>query len=159
MKSLLIAVLTAMTLLATVAVHPAPAADAAETAKPKGRGRLSHLVAFKYKDTASAADIQKVEDAFAALRTKIPQIASYESGTNVSPEKLNKGFTHAYLLTFHSSQDRDEYLVHPEHKAFGSLLGPYLADAFVIDYWTAKPAKAAKGEKPAKSGKKKKTAE
>ena len=38
-------------------------------------------------------------------------------------------------------------------------VGPYLADAFVIDYWTAKPAKAAKGEKPAKSGKKTKTAE
>lgn len=118
-------------------------AKAAKGDKPagdvkKGRGKLVHMVAFKFKETATADDIRKVEQAFAALPGKIPQIATYETGTNVSPEKLDKGFTHAFLLTFHSSKDRDDYLVHPDHKAFGALLGPYLADAFVMDFWSQK---------------------
>jgi Stress responsive A/B Barrel Domain len=39
------------------------------------------------------------------------------------------------VLTFKSEQDRDAYVVHPEHKAFGKLVGPLLDDVFVIDFW------------------------
>ena len=103
--------------------------------KSSKRGNLVHMVSFKFKDTASKEDIQKVEKAFAALQKKIPQIVSYEWGTNNSPEGLNKGFTHGFVLTFHSGQDRDDYLVHPNHKEFGKLVGPLLDDVFVVDFW------------------------
>lgn len=156
MKSILLATLAAMTLIAAVPSPSAQAADAAEAAPRKGRGRLTHMVAFKFKDTATQGDIQKVVDAFAALPSKIPQIASYEAGTNVSPEKHDKGFTHAFLLTFHSSADRDAYLVHPDHKAFGGIVGPVLADVFVVDFWGGKEGKAAKGGKAGKEPKDKK---
>lgn len=99
---------------------------------------VNHVVAFKFKDTASAEQIREVEDAFAALPGKIREIKSFRSGTNISPEKLDKGFTHGFLLTFKSEKDRDAYLVHPDHKAFGALVGPVLADVFVIDFWSAK---------------------
>lgn len=136
---------------------PTQAADA----KPAGRGKLVHMVAFKFKETATSADIRKVEEAFAALPGKIPQIASYEAGTNVSPEKLDKGFTHGFLLTFRSAQDRDEYLVHPDHKEFGKIIGPYIADVFVIDFWGGKhgAGKADKAGKPAKKEKSRKAAQ
>lgn len=97
---------------------------------------LRHVVMFKYKDTATEADIQSVNDAFAALPSKIEQIKGFEYGTNNSPEGLEKGFTHCYFLTFHSEEDRAVYLPHPDHKAFGELLGPFLEDVMVIDYWT-----------------------
>ena len=32
--------------------------------------------------------------------------------------------------------DRAVYLPHPAHEAFGQLLGPYLDDVLVVDYWT-----------------------
>ena len=99
------------------------------------------MVAFKFKPTATSDDIRKVEEAFAALPAKIPQIATYDAGTNVSPEKLDKGFTHGFLLTFRSAKDRDDYLVHPDHQAFGKLVGPLLADVFVIDFWGGVAAK------------------
>ena len=106
------------------------AADAAAT-----KGKLRHVVAFKFKDSATKQDIKKVEDAFRDLKKKIPQIVSYEWGTNNSPENLNKGTTHGFILTFNSEKARDEYLVHPDHKEFGKLVGPLLADVFVIDFW------------------------
>ncbi len=116
-------------------------ATAADSPRPAGsRGDLVHMVSFKFKESAGPEGIRKVEEAFAALQKTIPQIASYEAGTNVSPEGLNKGFTHGFLLTFRTAKDRDDYLVHPEHKEFARLIGPYIEDVFVIDFWTRKPA-------------------
>ncbi|MST94582.1 MAG: Dabb family protein [Pedosphaera sp.] len=99
------------------------------------RGRLVHSVFFKFKETATKEQIATVEKDFRALKAKIPGIITLESGMNVSPEKHDKGFTHAFILTFATDKDRDVYLVHPAHKAFGDSLGAVLADAFVIDFW------------------------
>lgn len=98
-------------------------------------GKLRHVVALKFKEGTAPEEIQKVENAFRDLKKKIPQITALEWGTNNSPEKHDKGFTHCFILTFKSEKDRDIYLPHPDHKKFGGILGPVLADAFVIDYW------------------------
>ncbi|WP_423998402.1 Dabb family protein [Maribacter sp. IgM3_T14_3] len=97
---------------------------------------LRHTVFFKFKDGTTAEQMKKVEDAFSALPSKIEQIKGYEWGLNNSPEGLNKGFTHAFFLTFESEEDRAIYLPHPDHKAFGAVLTPFLDDVFVVDYWT-----------------------
>ena len=99
---------------------------------------LRHVVLFKFKDGATKEKIMEIEEAFKALPSKIPQIVSLEWGLNNSPEGLNKGFTHCFFLTFKSEADRAIYLPHPDHKAFGNLLGPVLDDVLVVDYWTRK---------------------
>ncbi|MGC1516779.1 MAG: Dabb family protein [Maribacter sp.] len=97
---------------------------------------LRHVVLFKFKEGTTAAQMKQVEDAFSALPSKIKNIKGYEWGLNNSPEGLEKGFTHAFFLTFASEEDRAIYLPHPDHKAFGDVLSPYLDDVLVIDYWT-----------------------
>jgi predicted ribonuclease toxin of YeeF-YezG toxin-antitoxin module len=97
--------------------------------------QLRHVVIFKFKDSASAEDVKKVEVAFGELKTKIKQIVGYEWGLNNSPENLNQGFTHVFFVTFNSEEDRAIYLPHPDHKAFVDLLGPVLEKAMVVDYW------------------------
>jgi hypothetical protein len=98
--------------------------------------KLQHVVCFKFKTTATAQDIKQVEEAFQALKQKIPQVVTLEWGTNVSKEKRDKGFTHCFVLSFKSEKDRDTYIEHPEHKAFGKIVGPVLDDMFVIDFWS-----------------------
>ncbi len=110
-------------------------AAAAMNETPTSKRQLRHVVLFKFKESATAADIKKVEEAFSALPGKIPQIRGYEWGTNNSPEGLDKGFTHCFFLTFDSEEDRAVYLPHPDHKAFGEVLGPHLEDVLVVDYW------------------------
>ena len=97
--------------------------------------KLQHVVCFKFKSTATAQDIKQVEQAFQALKQKIPQIVTLEWGTNVSKEQWNKGFTHCFIVSFKSEKDRDTYIEHPEHKAFVKVAGPVLDDVFVIDFW------------------------
>jgi Stress responsive A/B Barrel Domain len=96
---------------------------------------LRHGVLFKFKDTATPGQIKQVEDAFRALPAQIPQVKTFEWGTNVSPENLAQGFTHCFLLSFSSDKDRDAYLVAPAHKVFGQLLTPYLDKVTVVDFW------------------------
>lgn len=126
MKLLLITVLAALVAVSSTAF----AADQGEH-----KGKLRHVVAFKFKESATPEQIKDVEKAFRALKEKIPQIVALEWGTNCSPEKHAKGFTHCFVLTFNSAADRDAYLPHPAHKAFGKSLGPVIADVFVVDFW------------------------
>jgi len=56
--------------------------------------KLFHVVSLKFKPDATKDQIKAVEDAFKGLKEKIPGIAAMTWGTNVSPEKHDKGFTH-----------------------------------------------------------------
>jgi hypothetical protein len=118
-------------LLVAVAAPLVAPLMAAEQKQP-----VRHIVVFKYKPEATPQQIQQVTDAFRALRKKIPGITGFEDGVNNSPEGKNLGFTHVYMLTFEDAAARDAYLPHPEHAAFGHLLGKLgiVADAFVVDY-------------------------
>ena len=98
---------------------------------------LRHVVIFKFKDESSEADVNKLNEAFNALPAAIPVIKDFEWGLNDSPEDFHQGFTHCYLLTFDSEEDRDSvYTPHPQHQAFVASLQPHLEKVFVVDYWT-----------------------
>ena len=97
--------------------------------------QLRHVVLFKFKEGTTQEDIARVEEAFAALPVKIPEIVDFEWGTNNSPEGLSRGFTHCFLLTFDSEEARAVYLPHPEHKAFGQTAGQFIDNVLVVDYW------------------------
>lgn len=99
---------------------------------------LRHVVLFKFTDSSTPDDVKKVEDAFRALPAQIKEIKNFEWGTNNSPENLNQGFTHCFLVTFASEKDREVYLPHPAHQAFVNVLTPHLDKVLVIDYWAKK---------------------
>jgi len=124
----------ARTLITTLILGLTLSASAAERAATSA-AKLRHVVAFKFKQSATNEQIKQVEDAFRDLKKKIKEIQDYEWGTNVSKETRNKGCTHGFILTFKSETDRDTYIDHPAHKEFGKLIGPVLDDVFVIDFW------------------------
>jgi hypothetical protein len=107
-------------------------------AKDEEAKLLRHVVMFKFKDSASDADVKKVVDAFRELPSKIPAVADFEFGTNNSPEGFSDGFTHCFFITFKSEKDRQVYLPHPAHSAFVEVLKPHLDKALVVDYWAGK---------------------
>ncbi len=128
LKSLLPAMLIALSLFAAnLPARPAP-----------DEKILHHVVLFKFKEGTTPQRIKEIEGAFRALPSKINLIKSFEWGTNVSPENLAQGYTHCFLLTFTSDQDRDAYLVAPAHKDFGKMLGDSLEKVLVVDFWAQK---------------------
>jgi hypothetical protein len=125
----------AQTLITTLLLGLALSLSAAERSTT---AKLRHVVAFKFKQSATREQIKQVEDAFRDLKKKVREIQDYEWGTNVSKETRNKGCTHGFILTFKSEVDRDTYIDHPAHKEFGKLVGPVLDDVFVIDFWATR---------------------
>lgn len=99
---------------------------------------LRHVVLFSFKESAGPEQIRQIEEAFGALPAQIPEIHDFEWGTDVSVENLSRGYTHCFLVTFSSEEDRNKYLPHPAHQAFVSLLQPQLAQALVFDYWAGR---------------------
>ena len=101
------------------------------------KSRLRHLVLFKFKAESSASDVEALNKMFNALAKQVPVIQDFEWGLNDSPEDFHQGFTHCYLLTFASENDRDQgYTPHPAHQTFVKALQPHLEKVFVVDYWT-----------------------
>ena len=97
---------------------------------------LRHMVLFKFKNTAPEKEVQKLNKAFNALQSAIPAIKNFEWGINDSPENFHQGFTHCYLVSFESEEDRDlVYTPHPDHQDFVASLQPFLEKVFVVDYW------------------------
>jgi hypothetical protein len=98
--------------------------------------KLQHVVSFKFKEDVKPEKIEEVVNALKALKGKISEIKAMEAGVNNSPENLNKGFTHCFIITFDSEKGRDTYLKHKDHEEFVQLVKPVLADVFVVDFWT-----------------------
>ena len=60
---------------------------------------------------------------------------SMRMGKNTSWEPFGKGMTHAFILEFASTEDRDYYLLKdPVHHAFSAKAGPLIEDSLVIDF-------------------------
>ena len=97
-------------------------------------GVYRHVVAFKFKDTTTDAQIAQIVEDFGKLQNDIPEIIAFEHGKNVSPEGLDQDFTHVFLVTFKDKAGLDVYLPHPAHKAFVEKLLPLLEQPFVVDY-------------------------
>lgn len=120
MKTIIAFLFTVLTLMTTAA----PAADAP----------YRHVVFFKFKDSATAEQVQGIEKAFIELAGKIETVKGFEWGTNVSPEGLNDGFTHCFLVTFKDKAGLEVYLPHAAHQEFVGTLKPLLDKVCVLDY-------------------------
>ena len=120
----------ALLILMTLTTAPLLAADA------PAKGKVVHVVAFKYKKAVTEAKQKEIAEALVALKKSIPQVVSIDYGRNVSKEGFDKGYNELFIVTFANEKDRDIYLEHPKHKEFAKQLDGILADkgVFVFDY-------------------------
>jgi len=82
---------------------------------------IRHIVLVKFRSELGAAQIEEKLQAVVALKDKIGGILSITAENN-SPENLEKGFRHGFVVDFTDSAARDAYLPHPEHAKVGKSL-------------------------------------
>lgn len=94
-----------------------------------------HVVLFKFKDEIPAQTVRAIEAEFRAFCGKLPFVKGFEWGLNSSPEGLDEGFTHCFLVTFDGPEGRNQYVPHPLHQEFCvTHLDPALEKVMVVDY-------------------------
>jgi hypothetical protein len=95
---------------------------------------VRHVVLFQWKAGTSEATIAECFRELAALKGKIPGLQQFESGPYASPEGLNQGYTHGFIMTFADAASRNAYLPHPEHERVKGVVGPHLAQVIAFDF-------------------------
>jgi hypothetical protein len=96
--------------------------------------QVRHFGAFAFKPGVSAAQI---DHCFAEMRSmvgRIPGLLEITHGPYQSPEGLNDGFTHGFIMAFENAAARDAYLPHPEHERVKAIVVPCLERVVVFDF-------------------------
>jgi hypothetical protein len=85
---------------------------------------IKHCVLLKFSPDTSAETVNALFRELADLKGKIPGLLDFCGGPYSSPEGLNRGYTHAFLMTFQDAASRDAYLPHPDHLAAAGRIVP-----------------------------------
>ncbi|MGC4023989.1 MAG: Dabb family protein [Mesorhizobium sp.] len=87
---------------------------------------IKHCVLFRFRRDVQDAAIADIMTRFEQLVETIPGVLKVSAGVNVSPEGLDHGFRHGFVMDIENEQLRDAYLIHPEHTAISEDLLPLL---------------------------------
>ncbi len=102
---------------------------------------IKHIVLVRFKKEITVDAIRAIFEKIGALESILPSMKSFDYGKYNGATERHKGFDYAFYMVFDSAQERDEYLIHPEHVKVGgelrSMLDPEGSDAFLaFDYDT-----------------------
>ncbi len=96
--------------------------------------KVRHIALFQFKPEITQGKINECFDALKGMLGRIPGIVDFEHGPYDSPEGLNEGFTHGFIMTFDSPESRDAYLPHPIHEEVKDIVVPCLEKVVVFDF-------------------------
>jgi hypothetical protein len=96
--------------------------------------KVKHIALIKFKESTTPEQIDQVFEQIMDLTETIPGIEDYVAGPNNSPEGLNQGYTHGFVMTFQDAAARDAYLPHPEHERVKKEVLPYVESVAVLDF-------------------------
>lgn len=83
---------------------------------------IRHVVLFKRAKNIDDAALANVFSALKDLQQKIDGIKSIATGSDCSPEGLQRGFTHGFTVDFVDAPACDAYLPHPAHQKVGAMI-------------------------------------
>lgn len=96
--------------------------------------KVDHIVLIQFKEGTTPEKIDQIFDEFLDISETIPGVENFVSGPNTSPEGLNQGYTHAFVMTFENAAARDTYLKHPEHERVKTLALEVFQSVLVVDF-------------------------
>src|SRR5256885_1763300 len=96
--------------------------------------KVKHIALFKFKEGTAQEYIDEVFEKLLEISESIEGIEDYVGGMNNSPEGLNQGFTHGFVMTFTDAAARDAYVAHPDHERFKSGVLPSIESVAIFDF-------------------------
>jgi hypothetical protein len=89
---------------------------------------IRHVAVFRFKDSATDAVIDEIDETLATLPALIPEIISFSSGRNAN---ITEGaWDYAVVSDFASPEDYLVYATNPQHMDMvRNLVGPHVMEA------------------------------
>lgn len=83
---------------------------------------IRHIVLIKFHADLSEARIADIWAELRSLTTTMQGVHSVTYGKSESPEQLERGYMHGFVIDFESWDALAHYADHPAHRAFGARL-------------------------------------
>ncbi len=104
---------------------------------------IKHIVLVRFKPDTALSDIEAIFTKIGNLQSILPTMKSYDYGRYNGSDERYKGFDYAFYMEFDTVEERDAYLIHPEHVKVGTALRAMLdtegsESFFAFDYDTTR---------------------
>lgn len=83
---------------------------------------IRHIVLTKFKSETAENKIADIYAGLSALTEKLSGARNFTGGRSESPEQIERGYMHGFVIDFDSWADLGAYAEHPEHKALGAQI-------------------------------------
>ena len=83
---------------------------------------IRHIVLIKFQDGVSEDTIAGLFQELRTIRDQVPGILDIISGRSESPEQIERGYMHGFVVDFEGWDALERYQTHPDHKALGAKL-------------------------------------
>jgi hypothetical protein len=83
---------------------------------------IRHIVLTKFKSETEDNRIAEIYAGLSALTDKLSGAHNFVGGRSESPENIERGYMHGFVIDFDSWADLKTYAEHPEHQALGAQL-------------------------------------
>lgn len=83
---------------------------------------IRHIVLTKFKPQTSEDTIAQIYEGLAAVTENLPGAQGFTGGRSNSPEQIERGYMHGFVVDFDSWDALQRYADNPEHQALGGQL-------------------------------------
>jgi hypothetical protein len=83
---------------------------------------IRHIVLIKFQPDVRDETITDLFEELRAIQQVVPGVLEITSGRSESPEKIERGYMHGFVVDFQDWVALEAYQSHPAHKALGAKL-------------------------------------
>ena len=83
---------------------------------------IRHIVLTRFREGTPEESITALYAGLAALTARLPGASGFAGGRSTSPEGIDRGYHHGFVVDFATWADLKTYADHPEHQALGARL-------------------------------------
>ncbi|WP_299655496.1 Dabb family protein [uncultured Tateyamaria sp.] len=83
---------------------------------------IRHIFLTKFKPETPEDRIAEIYAGLSALADTLPGAQSFTGGRSESPEQIERGYMHGFVIDFDSWDALQSYADNPEHQALGGQL-------------------------------------
>ncbi|MEC7964819.1 MAG: Dabb family protein [Pseudomonadota bacterium] len=83
---------------------------------------IRHIVLINFRAEVSEQEISQMFSALPVLQDFLPGMGAITAGRSDSPEQMERGYMHGFVVDFDSWQSLQAYQDHPKHQALGAKL-------------------------------------
>ena len=94
---------------------------------------IDHIVLLRFGAEVSPEEIAVLRRDLQALEGTIEGVEAVRWGASTSPEGLERGYTHGFVMRLRDDAARRVYLPHPAHAAVAERIRQLCDDVLVFD--------------------------